>query len=60
MKVGFMIAWAIVFFAISLIAGYYGFFRQQVVSKTVPRTLFYVFLSVSILALLIHLFRVEI
>lgn len=50
-----MLKWAIIFFVISLIAGFFGFTGVASASSGIAKILFYIFLAGFILTLLIYI-----
>jgi uncharacterized membrane protein YtjA (UPF0391 family) len=52
-----MLAWAITFFVIALIAGFFGFFSLAATAGWIAKILFIVFLAVAIASLITGLVR---
>ncbi len=44
-----MLKWALIFFIVSLIAGYFGFYRTSAATGTIARILFGIFLVIAVI-----------
>lgn len=50
-----MLKWALIFFLISLVAGYFGFYRASAATGTIAKVLFGLFLIGAIIVVVIAL-----
>lgn len=50
-----MLKWALIFFLISLVAGYFGFYRTSAATGTIAKVLFGLFLIGAIIVVIIAL-----
>ncbi|MEP7239462.1 MAG: DUF1328 domain-containing protein [Devosia sp.] len=50
-----MLKWALIFFLVSLVAGYFGFYRVSTASSTIAKVLFGLFLVVAVIVVVIAL-----
>ncbi len=52
-----MLAWAIIFLVVSLLAALFGFTGMAVAFAGIAKILFFIFLVLFVVSLLLHLFR---
>ena len=50
-----MLKWALIFFLISLVAGYFGFYRTSAATGTIAKVLFALFLIGAVVVVIIAL-----
>jgi uncharacterized membrane protein YtjA (UPF0391 family) len=50
-----MLKWALIFFLVSLVSGYLGFYRTSAATGTIARVLFGIFLAIAVVVVLIAL-----
>jgi uncharacterized membrane protein YtjA (UPF0391 family) len=50
-----MLKWALIFFLISLVAGYFGFYRASAATGTIAKILFALFLIGAVIVVIIAL-----
>ncbi len=50
-----MLKWALIFFLVSLVAGYFGFYRTSAATGTVAKILFALFLVGAVVVVIIAL-----
>ncbi len=50
-----MLKWALIFFLVSLVAGYFGFYRTSAATGTIAKVLFALFLIGAIIVVIIAL-----
>jgi uncharacterized membrane protein YtjA (UPF0391 family) len=50
-----MLKWALIFFIVSLIAGFFGFYRVSAATGTIAKVLFGLFLVVAVLFVIVAL-----
>jgi uncharacterized membrane protein YtjA (UPF0391 family) len=47
-----MLKWALIFFVISLISGYFGFYRVSAATGTLAKVLFGIFLVIAVIVVI--------
>lgn len=50
-----MLKWALIFFLISILAGYFGFYRVSAATGTIAKVLFGIFLIMAVIVIIIAL-----
>jgi uncharacterized membrane protein YtjA (UPF0391 family) len=50
-----MLKWALIFFLISLLSGWFGFYRVSAATGTIARVLFGIFLVLAVVVIIIAL-----
>lgn len=50
-----MLKWALIFFLISVLAGYFGFYRVSAATGTIAKVLFGIFLIMAVIVIIIAL-----
>jgi uncharacterized membrane protein YtjA (UPF0391 family) len=51
-----MLKWAIIFFVVSLVAGFFGFTGVASTTRTIAKVLFFVFLAIFLVVLIFGVF----
>lgn len=51
-----MLKWALIFFVVSVIAGYFGFTGVASTTRTIAKVLFFVFLAIFLVVLVFGVF----
>jgi uncharacterized membrane protein YtjA (UPF0391 family) len=51
-----MLKWAIIFFLVSLVAGYFGFTGVASTTRTIAKVLFFIFLAIFLVVLIFGVF----
>lgn len=50
-----MLKWALIFFLISIVAGYFGFYRVSAATGTIAKVLFGIFIILAVIVVIIAL-----